>query len=192
MTRSSLTGKGKCKAWDAWLNSPKRDELTKVFKELGNQPKEVTSAHMERIVEYFQILYGFDSTFAADRLNKFRKSTDGDLRKLAPSKQALLQHTKRACFQAGYVWKESIEDLFLPSPTLWGWLFDEVHGFGPCWLSSNSSCDLDKFVTTCSCKTGKCERCKCATADLPCIRMCGCIRVCEERKTPVYKEKTKT
>ena len=154
MTRSSLTGKAKCKAWDAWLNSPKRDELTKVFKELGNQPKEVTSAHMERIVEYFQILYGFDSTFAADRLNKFRKSTDGDLRKLAPSKQALLQHTKRACFQAGYVWKESIEDLFLPSPTLWGWLFDEVHGFGPCWLSSNSSCDLDKFVTTCSCKTG--------------------------------------
>ena len=93
MTRSSLTGKGKCKAWDAWLNSPKRDELTKVFKELGNQPKEVTSAHMERIVEYFQILYGFDSTFAADRLNKFRKSTDGDLRKLAPSKQASFAST---------------------------------------------------------------------------------------------------
>lgn len=190
-TVSSLTGKGKCKAWDAWFNSAKRDEFTNVFKELGNQPMEITSAQIGKIEEYVQMLYGFDSTLAADRLNKFRKSTDDDLRKLPPSKDALLQHAKRACYQAGYVWQESMEDLLLPSPTLWGWLFDEVRGFVPYWLSSHSSTDLDKFVTTCSCKTGKCERCKCASADLPCIRMCGCNRVCEERKTSVNKEKPK-
>ena len=181
-TVSRLTGKGKCKAWDTWFKAENKDEFTTVFKDLGNQPEEITAMQLDKIEDYIKLLYGSDGFLGADRLNKFRKSTDDDLRKLPPSREALFQHAKRSCYQAGYVWHECIEDLQLPDPTLWGWLFDEVQGFIPRWLSALSSIDLEKFITTCSCKTGKCERCKCATADLMCIRMCGCNRVCEHRR----------
>ncbi len=182
-TVSSLTGKGKCKAWDAWFNSRNKDEFTSVFTELGNQPKEVTEVQMEKIEEFICLLYGAsENSLGAHRLSKFQKSTDDDLRKLPPSREALLQHVKRSCYQAGYLWQECQSDLQLPEPNEWGWGFDVKQGFIPCWLSVLSSVDLEKFITTCSCKTGKCERCKCATADMACIRMCGCNRKCEERK----------
>ena len=44
-TVSSLNGKGKCKAWDAWFNSKNKDEFIRVFAELGNQPREVHHLH---------------------------------------------------------------------------------------------------------------------------------------------------
>ena len=79
-------------------------------------------------------------------LNKFQKSTDDDLRKLPPSREALLQHTKRACYQAGYLWQECESDLDHPDPKLWGWTFNEDHGLIPCWLTATSPIDLDKFM----------------------------------------------
>ena len=189
-TVSSLTGKGKCKGWDTWFNSKNKDEFTNVFKELGNQPKEITSYQMDKVEEFIRLLYAVSETsLAADRLKKFQKSTDDDLRKLPPSKEALLQHTKRSCYQAGYIWQECLADLQLPDPKSWGWLFDKIQGLIPCWLSALSSIDIEKFVTTCSFKTAKCESCKCATADMPCIRMCGCNRVCEQRKKETQPEK---
>ena len=51
-TVSSLTGKGKCKAWDAWFNSAKRDKFTNVFKELGNQPMEITWRNISCTLSY--------------------------------------------------------------------------------------------------------------------------------------------
>ena len=97
-TVSSLTGKGKCKAWDSWFNSMKKDEFTSVFQELGNKPEEITSDQMDKIEEFIRLLYSVSETsLGADRLKKFQKSTDDDLRKLPPSREALLQHTKRGC-----------------------------------------------------------------------------------------------
>ena len=120
-TVSSLTGKGKCKAWDTWMNAEKKDEFTTVFKELGNQPKDVTTEQMQIIEEFVCLLYGVpQASLASIRLNKFQKSTDDDLRKLPPSREALSQHVKRSCYQAGYLWQESLLDLALPKPTEWG------------------------------------------------------------------------
>lgn len=45
------------------------------------------------------------------RLEKFKLSGYNDLPVIPPSKHALLQHAKHACYQAG--------------PTLWGWKQDE-------------------------------------------------------------------
>ncbi len=155
-TVSSLTGKGKCKAWDTWFNSDNKDEFTTVFKELGNQPKEITSSQMDKIEEFIRVLYTVSETsLGADRLKKIMKSTNDDLRKLPPSREALLQHTKRSCYQAGYIWQECVSDLVLPDPKLWGWLFDEIQGLIPCWLSVLSSIDLEKFVTTCNVQNWK-------------------------------------
>ena len=94
-TVSSLSGKVKCKAWDTWLNTEKKDEFTTVFKELGHQPKDVTTEQMQIIEEFVCLLYGVpQASLASIRLNKFQKSTDDDLRKLPPSREALSQHVK--------------------------------------------------------------------------------------------------
>ena len=180
-TVSSLTGKGKCKAWDTWFNSEYKDEFTRVFKELGDQPEVVTVEQMEKIEQFIFLLYGVsEGSLAAHRLNKFQKSTDDDVRKLPPSREALSQHVKRSCYQAGYLWQESLSDLSLPEPTEWGWTYDAINGYIPLWLSAFSSVDLEKFITTCTCITAKCKQCKCAKSELACIRMCRCDRKCEE------------
>ena len=44
-------------------------------------------------------------------------STDNDLRKLPPSREALIHHTKRACYQAGCIWRESIDNFGLTDPS---------------------------------------------------------------------------
>ena len=66
-------------SWNAWFYSLEQDEFTAVFKDLGNQPEEITSSQMDKIEKYVQVLYSFDTTLAADRINKFRKSTNDDL-----------------------------------------------------------------------------------------------------------------
>ena len=48
-------------------------------------------------------------------------STDNDLRKLPPSREALIRRRKRACYQPGYSWKESRDKFDLPDPKSWGW-----------------------------------------------------------------------
>ena len=90
-------------SWNAWFYSLEQDEFTVVFKDLGNQPEEITSAQMQKIEEYVQVLYGFDTNLAADCLDKFRKSKDHYLRKLPLSREASPQHTKWSCYQTGYV-----------------------------------------------------------------------------------------
>ena len=54
-TVSSLTGKGKYKAWDTWFNSKNKDEFS-VFKELGNQPVKITAAQLDKLEEFLRQL----------------------------------------------------------------------------------------------------------------------------------------
>ena len=146
---------------------------------------------MKQIEEFICQLYGVsENSLGAHRMSKFQKSTDDDLRKLPPSIEALSQHVRRSCYQAGYLWQECQSDLLLPEPKEWGWVFDEKQGFIPYWLSVLSTVDLEKFVTTCTCKSGKCKSCKCATADMACIRMCGCNHKCEEREATKHRQLT--
>ena len=103
-----------------------------MFAELGNQPREVTTEQMENIERFICQLYGVaESSIGAHRLSKFEKSVDDDLRKLPPSREALSQHVRRSCYQAGYLWQECQADLLLPEPKEWGWLFDEKRGSSP-------------------------------------------------------------
>ena len=49
-------------------------------------------------------------------LAKSMMSTGNDLRKPPPSQEALIHHTKLECYQAGYLWRESIDTFDLPDP----------------------------------------------------------------------------
>ena len=79
-----------------------------------------------------------------------------ELRKLPPSSEPLFQHTKRACYQAGYLWNESFENIDLPDPSNWGWATDENGKLKPLWKSECSNIEVEIFITSCSCQKAVC------------------------------------
>ena len=115
----SFYSKGKCKGWDVWMqNSSDFDEI---FIRLRNRPSDVTEAGMN-VIEYFVMkMYTKLSKISSTnlRINMFKSLTDKDLRKLPPSRKTLEQHTRRACYQAGYVCQESVSDLAFLNPKNW-------------------------------------------------------------------------
>ena len=180
-TVSSFHGKGKCKAYDVWLKSSQKDDLTEVFIQLGETPSEVTPNMMNVLESYVLDLYGpKHTTLGAARLDKFNKSTANDLRSLPPSKEALCQHVLRASYQAGYLWWQSVEELKIPDPEQWGWKLDSMGVlFQPLWTTAHLSVTVRDFTMICSCKTGRCKTCKRASNNLSCLSMCGCSRSCQ-------------
>ena len=137
---------------------------------------------MDLLENYVLELYGCrDISLAAARLDKFNKSNDNDLRSLPPSKDALRQHVLRACYQAGYLWRQSIGELHIPDLKDWGLEQESVGAFfNPVLTTEKSPVTITEFIKTCSCKTDKCKICSCATAKLQCLSMCGCSRACQE------------
>ena len=116
---------------------------------------------IENVVLELYALSKVDS-LTEGRLDKFTMSTDNDLRKLPTGRDALTLHTKRACYQAGYLWKEAMGDFPLPDPTLWGWHRKTNGCFRPLWEDSQSSrVQFDKFISACFCGAKKCKNCKC-------------------------------
>ena len=57
------------------------------------------------------------------RKELFKCMKDSDLRRLPPSRVGLQGHTKRACYQAGFIWKETYHDIDLPNPENWDGFF---------------------------------------------------------------------
>ena len=91
---------------------------------------------------------------------------DSDLWKLPPSRRALEQHTRRACYQAGYVWQESVGDLTIPNPENWQWVF-EGNMYQPPWQQEKCPKTIESL--TCSCHKGTCKNCKCSKSRLASI-----------------------
>lgn len=177
-TVSSFYLKGKCKAWDVCSKSQEKDSLTNIFGVLGNKPSDITSEQLDVLERYVLDIYSMKKceTLGQARKEKFQMSSDNDLRKLPPGRDALMQHTKRACYQAGYIWRESFEDFPMPNPELWGWIRDENGHLIPHWEVIHSTVQLEDFILTCS--SQKCKNCKCFKANVNCIAMCGCGKKC--------------
>ena len=115
-TTSSFFKRGKYKIWDTWHNSRHNDEITSVFTKLSDQPPLITDIEMnileQFVIEIYSVSKSFKYTSLGEmRLQKFITSTDNNLRNLPPSRDALLQPAKRACYQAGYLWRETISNL---------------------------------------------------------------------------------
>ena len=80
----------------------------------------------------------------------FKSLTDNNLWKLPPSRRALKQHTRRACYQTGYVWQQSVGSLTLPNPEHWGWVF-EGNMYQPQWQQEKCPISIESLTLTCSC-----------------------------------------
>ena len=88
-TVSSFYGKGKCKAYDVWIKTERKDDFADVFIKLGEKPTDGTSDHIDILDSCLLQLDGSrHDTLGAARLDKFKTSTDIDFRLLASSKEA--------------------------------------------------------------------------------------------------------
>ena len=176
-TVSSFYSKGKCKGWDIWIQN--RSDFDEIFIRLENRPSDVTEADMNAIESFVMKMYTKLSKISLTdlRIDMFKSLTDNDLRKLPPSRRALGQHTRRACYQAGYVWQESVGDLTLPNPENWdGYLKKHISATMTTGKVSDNNRKFN-FNMLMSYK-GTCKNCKCGKSRLACISMYGCNRKC--------------
>ena len=111
------------------------------------------------------------------RNRQFTQSTLNDLKKIAPSSDALNMHSFRAAHTAGFEWVECLHHVSMPDPSARGYVLEDDM-FVPKCLSKVSTFNVAEFLQTCKCKTAKCVVCKCAKLGISCLSQCLCNREC--------------
>ena len=119
-TVSRFLGRGKRSAWLAWIAC---SAVTDSFLTLASQLQEIESAALSQIAWFIIVMYS--RTCPATSVDNARKQLFGQgsrtIKNIPPIEAALLQHVKRAVFQAGHVWSQALVPApHLPSPKLWG------------------------------------------------------------------------
>ena len=148
--------------------------LTEAFMYLSNQPTHISQDVIRTVVEYVYRIYvpgahKLDS-FPEKRVHHLTKTAGISIRALVPSEAGLLQHIKRACIQAGYLWKLCELEIDIPNPELWGWN-GRGESFVPLWQEDDVF-DILEILKTCSCTKGVCTGCSCKKSGMPCTFFC--------------------
>ena len=177
-TVSFFGGRGKKTAWDVWNVFP---ELTPVLEALAASPEDINEECMA-IIEMFVVLL-YDRTSSLKSVNEVRQELfskkSRSLDSIPPTRAALLQHAKRAVFQGGYIWSQTlVKNPVLPSPADWGWQRDGS-SWVPYWTTLPQAKDMCYELIRCGCKTACRGRCKCMKANLTCTGLCNCGGNCK-------------
>ena len=128
-TVSAFAGKGKKTMWAVWRVYP---EITEAFVDVCSGT-DVISTEATSLIERFVILV-YDRTSQLKDVNEVRKdlfTRKGRFKydSLPPTKTALTEHAKKATYQGGQVWGQSIRSqMKLPDPAAWGWTKTKMDG----------------------------------------------------------------
>ena len=119
--------------WNVWMKYNEKDDITNLFKELCNEPLHITDNHLN-ILENFvlSLPYPKRSSFKSirhERTDVFNATPNLNLRSIPFSRKGLNEHTKRACLQSDWLWKEGDKSV---DPLEWGWKIKNVR-FVPKW-----------------------------------------------------------
>ena len=142
------------------------DTSTEALQTLGDLPQNVDT-EMEVKERFTVVLY--DHTSSAGEVILARKvlfsQCGRTIENIPPTQAALLQHIKRAAYQAGYIWSPAIiGEPHLPSPGDGGW---KLKTCLKNQLSSRNYFDVGA-------KKGSKGHCRCLRADLSCTASCFC------------------
>jgi len=179
-TTSAFAGRGKKTAWDVWGVYP---EITATFSMLSNSTVQISEDMIANIERYIVLLYSRSSD--AYRVNEARRElfVRGTrlLENIPPTQAALIQHVRRAAYQAGLVWGQSlVTQQKLPSPGIWGW--EEYEGeWIPKWTDLPEASVACQELVRCGCKKSCQGRCKCYTSNLSCTSLCACLGHCDRQ-----------
>ena len=156
--------------------------LNHTFAQLSRVPSVVQTKHMEEIERYVVLLYQRSSPI--QQVNDARKQMfahgNRNIENIPPTRDALEQHVKRAAYQAGHIWGQSLIGMpETPSPSLWGWQRqDENSPWTPYWCSLPEAAKGCQELLRCGCKKSCKNRCKCYRANLKCTQLCVCSGQC--------------
>ena len=165
-TTSSFNGKAKKSAWQAWQSF---EEVTKTLEFLADHPfqqLELNDEPFKKLERLTVVLY--DKTSALNSVNEARKKLfcedNRAMDKLPPTQDALLQHVRRAVFQAG-IWTTSPEtQQVVPSPAQYAWA-KESDSWVPVWITTPEVSKACRELIKCNCK-GDCSKCSCGKSNL--------------------------
>ena len=126
-TVSCFSGRGKRTAWDTW-NMYR--EITGQFASLMKKPKLGDVDAAMDTVERFVVLLD-DKTNTGSEVNMVRfdlfARKGRDVNNIPPTKGALLQHARRAAYQAGHCWSQAVKPPIAPKRAAgWGWVGTEL------------------------------------------------------------------
>ena len=169
---SAFRGKGKKTAWQTWNVCA---EASDVFSKLSQNPPSVEESDM-KILEKFVVLM-YDRSSSSDdvdeaRLDLFTRK-QRPYESIPPTKAALIQHAKRAAYQAG-IWRKCTDtNIDPPDPADWGWARPGDR-WEVIWSDLEPIAKSCRQLTKCGCKTECCGRCKCKQLALSCTALCSC------------------
>jgi len=179
-TVSCFGGRGKKTAWATWAAY---DEVTPAFSALASKPESIEE-WLEPLERFVVLLY--DRTSSQGCVNQARRqlftqkgrAIDG----IPPTQAALIQHTKRAAYQAGYCWGQMfIAAPELPSPSEWGWNRKNKDSVWKItWTLLPEATQACRELVRCGCKTDCRGQCKCLKAALQCTALCHCGGLCAQ------------
>ena len=177
--REFFAGRGKRSAWDTWKVY---DDVTPALCSLIANPESIESV-MKPLERFVVLIY--DRTSSLQCINQVRKQLFTQkgraIEGLPPTKAALIQHTKRAAYQAGYSWAQvMIPDPKIPSPSEWDWKSKESGGWEICWTTLPEATKVCRELLRCGCKKGCKKQCNCLKAALQCTALCHCGGLCTE------------
>ena len=132
------------------------------------------SDYFQTIERFTVILY--DKTSPLSYVNETRKELfcmkNRAMEKLPPTQDSLLQHTRRAVYQAG-IWTTCTQtQQVVPSPQYFAWA-KVSESWMPVWGTIPEVSRACRVLIKCSC-TGDCSKCKCGKANLDCSPLCKC------------------
>lgn len=172
-TTSAFRTKGKricMTTWskNQWFSDTLVQLATNPFKPLNTDSKE-----FQEIEKFVSTLYCASGT----SVNQVRKTmfchTTQDLRRLPPTRDALLQHCKRVIHQGG-IWTQAHDaQTVVPSPDQFGWRKEASGQWSPLWITIDTIPSATKELVKCSCKK-VCTSCKCMKLTLACTLLCKC------------------
>ena len=113
----------KKKWFELWMSCPMRDDITTVFQQLSWQPKRFSidfgNSVLNRFVSYAYMKSEMELKLA--RLSIYTSSFKDSFRILPPSTDALELHILRSCYQAGWIWGNTLSQTQSSPPMEWGW-----------------------------------------------------------------------
>ena len=172
-TVSAVRNKGKKTAWQTWDICP---EASPVFSKLSQYPLTVEDGDLEMPEKFVILMYDRSSTAATvgeARLDMFARK-QRPYEAIPPTRAALLQHTRRAAYQAGCVWAQATQcQPEIENPANWGWqlLGEEWQIF---WTANSPIAQSCQQLTKCGCKSGCRWKCKCYILGMNCTTLCAC------------------
>ena len=94
---------------------------------------------------------------------------------LSPTKEALLQHTKRTIYQASCWMTCDTTHADIPTPDGWGWTKSiNEQGYKPKWTTLETVAKGCRELVRCACKKGCNPTGRCSCKSLGCTDLCGC------------------